>query len=109
MQNDYDRLQERLSALEAGQVASRSSPSGAARMQRPRLKVVELGPEAPEAAAAPEGGPAPASEWSSDAASAEVSRIVIRGTGDKIVSTEIESPAPARRSPPSGPPLRGAP
>jgi hypothetical protein len=84
MRADQDRLEERLAAVElSSPVASRPGHAGptAERVEHPRLKVIQLGPEGDEPAAA-EPAPAPAGGGASEGAGR---RPIIRGTGDRVI------------------------
>lgn len=80
---DQDRLEERLAAVELGATTHEKAPSvsAAPRIERPRLKVVHLSPDA-EAESSDEPADAPSGE--SDKTSAD-RRPIIRGTGDRVV------------------------
>ena len=78
MRADQDRLEERLAALE---LSSPLTPAAKAseRVEHPRLKVIHLGPEEPEAAAPP------AEVAPTHPADPAGHRPIIRGTGDRVI------------------------
>jgi hypothetical protein len=95
MRGDQDRLEERLAALELSPPTSpRASAPADDRVERPRLKVIHLGPGADQRAD-PGDVPGPTAEPSG-------SRPIIRGTGDRIIkvgdseggSTSFVAPLP---------------
>jgi hypothetical protein len=89
--NDNDRLEERLAAVEVQQNAlahsRRSQP--AAHVERPSLKVVRLGPEEEMAPAtdAPAAVQSPVTPNAAAAATSE-ERPMIKGSGDKVYRTD---------------------
>jgi hypothetical protein len=86
VQNDYDRLEERLGALETSQ----SRPTAAApaqRPERPALKVVRMAPEDDDAPPAQEESPR-----LEPAPVAEGPRPMIKGSGDKVYATGNDAP-----------------
>lgn len=96
MRGDQDRLEERLSALELAPPSSAraSAPEADERVERPRLKVIHLGPETEQGGMEPADAPAPTGQSGS--------RPIIRGTGDRIIkvgdgetgSTSMLAPEP---------------
>jgi len=87
LQTNVDRLEERVAARDAA-AAERPTPPApvaAASSERPRLQVVKVQPDSPDA----EEEPTPAVEPAPDSAEApkvapDAPRPVIRGTGDRI-------------------------
>lgn len=79
LQNERDRLDERVSSLEQQQrvlmTAAATQPSGAA--ERPPLRVIRLSPEQPPA-------PEPTGE-----------RVLISGSGDRLTTTTLPESTPA--------------
>ncbi len=90
LQNDVDRLEERLATAEARPrvqpSAEAQAEAAAGTIERPRLKVIKLEPGASSAAARPtpeepvSGPPEPGADGTDEP------RPVIRGTGDRIES-----------------------
>ena len=80
MRADQDRLEERLSALELSTPVptKAAAPIADERVERPRLKVIHLGPEAGGSPAEPADAPAPAGEPGER-------RPIIRGSGDRVI------------------------
>jgi hypothetical protein len=113
--NDNDRLEERLSALEAGQVERArqdAASQGSASVTHPPLKVVRLEPEAELAAAddhdepaavvsTPAGAPAAAQKQDGSP------RPMIKGTGQKVYSTHSSGAEPASEPPAKSATSRG--
>ena len=80
MRADQDRLEERLAAVELNAAVPRQAPAAAAdRVERPRLKVIHLAPDGPEASSEPAVAPPSA------AAEPAGRRPIIRGTGDRVI------------------------
>ena len=84
LQNDVDRLEERLAAVETRppvqpSAGAREQASGT--LERPRLKVIKLGPGASPATARPT-----TEEPVSEPEDTDEPRPVIRGSGDRIES-----------------------
>lgn len=115
LQGDYDMISDRLTGLEAqvqagalrgaADSATADAEPGAERIERPRLKVIRVGPGS---SAAP-----PAHPPSEDPAESEGTRPVIRGSGDKaqIIEgrpTSRVDDAPHSRSGKPAPAPRGA-
>jgi hypothetical protein len=93
LQNERDRFDERLIALEQQQDlwrAERGHAASATLSQRPALKVVRLEPEqsgAPAAENEPRAANPSAEPVSLPAAEGE--RVLISGTGDKLTTTKV--------------------
>jgi hypothetical protein len=85
LQNDVDRLEERLAAVETRpQVqssASEQEKASAGTLERPRLKVIKLEPGASSASSSPTP-----EEPVSEAKDTDEPRPVIRGSGDQVES-----------------------
>jgi hypothetical protein len=97
LQNDSDRVGERLEAVELRQAreeAARSAPApspNADTVSRPRLKVLHLGPDGQSAA----NGPASAEGGSKEEAGP---RVVLKGQGKDLALSQNEGSAPAPAS-----------
>jgi len=91
LQNDVDRLEERLASVEARpSVQPRTSDQEKAKagtLERPRLKVIKLEP----GGSPPDAQPIP-EESVSEAKDTEEPRPVIRGSGDRIESELPSAP-----------------
>lgn len=91
LQNDVDRLEERLAAVESWprsqQTSEKDEQAAPGTIERPRLKVIRLEPGA--SSAAPQQSTEAPSRSSEDA---DESRPVIRGTGDRIESDLPSAP-----------------
>lgn len=100
VQNDNDRLEERVTALEAQQATQRARhDSTGPRIERPRLKVVHLAPEDQGTAEAPvvptEQGPVA----SSSTAQTDAERPMIKGSGQKVYRTGGEAGTDSKGAP----------
>lgn len=89
LQNERDRLDERVAALEAQQQVLLEARKPKADAARPALELVRLQPTAADPGPGPRSPVAP--EPSDDESSG---RVLISGTGNKLTATEIAAEAP---------------
>jgi hypothetical protein len=94
LQNERDRLDERLNAVEAQQdllLADRRKAELRGQ-ERPALKLVRLEPE-PAGAAAPQQQPSAPSEPSAEGKADDSGRVLISGSGNTLTATVIAGDA----------------
>ncbi|HEX2736386.1 MAG TPA: hypothetical protein VHM70_32510 [Polyangiaceae bacterium] len=92
LQNERDRLDERVTALEQhqedAQAATTAQTKGNAANQRPSLRVVTLQPETEEAE--PKEHEPSAAAVANSAADDGAEHVLISGTGDRLTATVVE-------------------